>query len=66
MIIQWADAYAKELESLKGIVSDKQKMIADYNTVEKLYMKQAEQFYVNFFTMAGLLKRKHFSFSQSI
>lgn len=66
MIIQWADAYAKELESLKGIVSDKQKMIADYNTVEKLYMKQAEQFYVNFFTMVGLLKRKHFSFSQSI
>lgn len=66
MIIQWADAYTKELESLKGIVSDKQKMITDYGIVEKSYMKQAEQFYVNFFTMAGLLKKKHFSFSQSI
>lgn len=62
MIIQWADAYKQELESLKGIVSDKQKMLADYSDLEKPYMKQAEQFYVNFFNIAGLLKAKHFSF----
>jgi GMP synthase (glutamine-hydrolysing) len=64
MIIQWADAYKEELESLKGLVSDKQKMLADYNAVEKGYMRQAEQFYVNFFSIANLLKRKHYSFPQ--
>lgn len=62
MIIQWADAYNEELESLRGIVSDKQKMLEDYANLEKDYMKQAERFYVNFFTVAGLLKKKFFSF----
>jgi GMP synthase-like glutamine amidotransferase len=62
MIVRWADAYTKELESLKGIVSDKQKMLDDYATLEKSYTRQAEQFYVNFFTAAGLLKKKFFSF----
>ena len=64
MIAQWADAYKQELDSLKGIVSDKQKMLEDYDKLSKVYMKQAEQFYVNFFTIAGLLKRKTFSFPQ--
>ncbi|MGQ3685940.1 MAG: type 1 glutamine amidotransferase [Candidatus Loosdrechtia sp.] len=63
-IIQWADAYKGELESLKGIVSDKQKMLADYHALEKGYLKQSEQFYVNFFNVANLLKRKHYSFPQ--
>ncbi len=62
MIIQWADAYKAELESLKGIVSDKQKMVEDYDKLKKDYLKQAERFYVNFFEMAGLLKRRLFSF----
>ncbi|MCF6157562.1 MAG: type 1 glutamine amidotransferase [wastewater metagenome] len=62
MIVQWSDAYKNELESLKSIVSDKQKMLADYSELEKSYIRQAEQFYVNFFTLADLLKRKHFSF----
>lgn len=62
MIAQWADAYKGELDSLKGIVSDKQKMLEDYDKLSKIYMKQAEQFYVNFFTIAGLLKKKIFSF----
>jgi GMP synthase-like glutamine amidotransferase len=66
MITQWADAYKEELESLKGIVSDKQKMLEDYSRLEKGYMKQAELFYVNFFTVAGLLKKKFFSFSRTI
>ncbi len=64
MIIQWADAYKAELESLKGIVSDKQKMLEDYDRLKKDYLKQAERFYVNFFEMAGLLKRRLFSFAQ--
>jgi GMP synthase-like glutamine amidotransferase len=62
MIARWADAYQGELESLKGIVADKQKMLEDYDKLEKDYMKQAEQFYVNFFTVADLLKKKFFSF----
>ncbi|MBE7446106.1 MAG: type 1 glutamine amidotransferase [Planctomycetia bacterium] len=66
MIAQWADAYKGELASLKGIVSDKQKMLADYGTLEKDYMKQAERFYVNFFTVAGLLKKKYFSFNHEV
>ena len=64
MIAQWADAYKGELESLKGIVSDKQKMLEDCSKLSKDYVKQAEQFYVNFFTIAGLLKKKTFSFSR--
>ena len=60
MIAQWADAYKGELESLKGVVSDKQKMLEDYDKLSKVYMKQAEQFYVNFFTIAGLLKKDIF------
>lgn len=64
MIAQWADAYKGELESLKGVVSDKQKMLEDYDKLSKVYMKQAEQFYVNFFTIANLLKRKTFSIPQ--
>ena len=60
MIAQWADAYKEELESLKGVVSDKQKMLEDYDKLSKVYMKQAEQFYVNFFTIAGLLKKDIF------
>ena len=64
MIAQWADAYKEELESLKGIVSDKQKMLEDYDKLSKTYVKQAEQFYVNFFTIANLLKRKTFSIPQ--
>ncbi len=63
MIAQWADAYKAELESLKGIVSDRQKMLEDYAKLEKNYIKQAEQFYVNFFTIAGLLKKRFFSFT---
>lgn len=63
MITRWADAYAKELDTLKGIVSDKQKMLDDYVALEKGYMRQAEQFYVNYFTVAGLLKKKFFSFT---
>lgn len=66
MIAQWADAYKGELESLKGIVSDKQKMLEDYAKVENDYMKQAERFYVNFFTVAGLLKKKFFSFTHKV
>ena len=62
MIAQWADAYKGELESLQSIVSDKQRMLEDYDKLSKVYMKQAEQFYVNFFTIAGLLKKKTFSF----
>src|SRR3989338_5627830 len=62
MISQWADAYKAELESLKGIVSDKKKMLEDYVTLSKEYIKQAEIFYVNFFSIAGLLKRRFFSF----
>ncbi len=62
MIVQWADAYKTELESLKGIVSDKQKMLSDYDALSKEYMKQAEQFYVNFFRMGGLLKKVNYSF----
>ena len=62
MIAQWADAYKGELESLKGVVSDKQRMLEDYDKLSKVYTKQAEQFYVNFFTIAGLLKKKTFSF----
>ncbi len=65
MIIQWADAYKTELESLKGIVSDKQKMLEDYDRLKKDYMKQAERFYVNFFETAGLLKRRLYSFPSS-
>ena len=64
MIAQWADAYKGELESLQGIVSDKQKMLEGYEKLSKTYMKQAEQFYVNFFTIANLLKRKTFSIPQ--
>ena len=64
MISQWADAYKTELESLKGIVSDKQKMLSDYDAVSRVYMKQAEQFYVNFFRFAGLLKKLNYSFLQ--
>ena len=64
MIAQWADAYKGELESLKSVVSDKQKMLEDYERLSKTYMKQAEQFYVNFFTIANLLKRKTFSIPQ--
>ena len=62
MIIQWADTYKGELESLKGIVSDKKKMLEDYSKLEGAYMKQAEQFYVNFFNIAGLLKNRNYSF----
>ncbi len=62
MIAQWADAYKEELESLRGVVSDKQKMLEDYDRLSKVYMKQAEQFYVNFFTIAGVLKKRTFSF----
>ncbi|MFO0795057.1 MAG: type 1 glutamine amidotransferase [Candidatus Brocadiaceae bacterium] len=62
MIVQWADAYKTELESLKGIVSDKKKMLSDYDALSKEYMKQAEQFYVNFFRIAGLLKKVNYSF----
>ncbi len=62
MISQWLDAYTGELESVRGIVSDKKKMLEDYATLEKDYMKQAERFYVNFFTVAGLLKKRFFSF----
>lgn len=62
MIAQWADAYKEELESLKGLVSDKKKMLEDYGKFEKEYMKRAEQFYANFFTVAGLLKKTSFSF----
>ncbi len=62
MIAQWADAYKAELESLKGIVSDKQKMLEDCIKLAKDYMKQTERFYVNFFTVAGLLKKRLFSF----
>ena len=64
MIAQWADVYKGELESLQGIVSDKQKMLEDYERLSKTYMKQAEQLYVNFFTIANLLKRKTFSIPQ--
>lgn len=64
MITQWADAYKAELESLKGIVSDKQKMLEDYDRLKKDYLKRAERFYVNFFEAAGLLKRRIFSFAQ--
>lgn len=64
MIAQWADAYKAELESLKGIVSDKQKMLGDYDKLKKDYLKRAEQFYVNFFEAAGLLKRRLYSFAQ--
>lgn len=63
MIAQWSDAYKGELESLRGIVSDKQKMLEEYANLEKDYMRQAERFYVNFFTAAGLLKKKFFSFT---
>lgn len=63
MITQWADAYKGELESLKGVVSDKKKMLEDYGKLEKEYMKRAEIFYVNFFETAGLLKKRLFSFS---
>ncbi len=63
MIIQWSDAYKGELESLKGVVSDKQKMLEDYGRLEKTYIKQAEKFYVNFFDLAGLLKKKFISFA---
>ncbi len=66
MIAQWSDAYKGELESLKGIVSDKKKMLEDYATLEKEYMKHAERFYVNFFAVAGLLKKKIFSFTHKI
>lgn len=66
MIAQWSDAYKGELESLKGIVSDKKKMLEDYARLEKEYMKHAERFYVNFFTVAGLLKKKHFSFTHNV
>ena len=62
MISQWADAYKAELESLKGIVSDKKKMLEDYSKLSKEYIKQAEIFYVNFFSIASLLKRRFFSF----
>ena len=64
MIAEWADAYQSELESLKGLVSDKKKMLEDYDRLKSGYTKQAEQFYVNFFTLAGMLKRKTFSFPQ--
>ncbi|OOP56343.1 MAG: hypothetical protein AYP45_09825 [Candidatus Brocadia carolinensis] len=63
MIVRWSEAYKGELESLKGIVSDKQKMLEDYVALEKDYMRQAERFYVNFFTIAGLLKKRFFSFT---
>ncbi len=63
MIIQWSDAYKGELESLKGIVSDKQKMLEDYGRLEQMYTKQAETFYVNFFGAAGSLKKKFISFA---
>ena len=62
MIAQWSDAYKKELDSLNGIVSDKKKMLEDYSKLEGAYMKQAEQFYVNFFNIAGLLKKRNYSF----
>jgi GMP synthase-like glutamine amidotransferase len=62
MIARWADVYKNELDSLEGLVSDRQKMLDDYAALEKDYMRQAEQFYVNFFTTAGLLKKKFFSF----
>ena len=58
MIAQWADAYKAELEALKGSASDKKKMLDDYGKLERGFMKQAELFYVNFFTIAGLLKKK--------
>ena len=64
MISQWADAYKAELESLKGIVSDKKKMLEDYSKLSKEYIKQAEIFYVNFFSIAGILKRTFYSFSR--
>jgi hypothetical protein len=64
MISQWADAYKAELESLKGVVSDKKKMLEDYNKLSKEYIRQAELFYVNFFSIAGILKRTFYSFSR--
>ncbi len=50
-----------ELASLKGIVSDKQKMLEDYDNLKGEYLKQAERFYVNLFSAANLLKRKSYS-----
>ncbi len=66
MIALWSDAYKGELESLTGIVPDKKKMLEDYSILEKDYMKDAERFYVNFFTAAGLLKKKFFSFTSTV
>ncbi|MCF6149911.1 MAG: type 1 glutamine amidotransferase [Candidatus Kuenenia sp.] len=61
MIAEWADAYNGELESLKGVVSDKQKMLEDYDNLKGAYLKQAERFYVNLFSAANLLKKKSYS-----
>lgn len=61
MIAEWAEAYEGELESLKGIVSGKQKMLEDYDNLKGEYLKQAERFYVNLFSAANLLKRKSYS-----
>jgi len=61
MIAGWADAYNDELESLKGEVSGKQEMLEDYDRLQGEYLKQAERFYVNFFTIANLLKRRSYS-----
>lgn len=61
MIAEWADAYNDELESLKGVVSDKQKMLEDYDNLKGEYLKQAERFYVNLFSTANLLKKKSYS-----
>ncbi|WP_211436173.1 hypothetical protein [Candidatus Kuenenia stuttgartiensis] len=46
---------------MKGIVSDKQKMLEDYDNLKGEYLKQAERFYVNLFSAANLLKRKSYS-----
>ncbi|MBM4055771.1 MAG: type 1 glutamine amidotransferase [Planctomycetes bacterium] len=61
MIAEWADTYDEELKSLKGTVSDKKKMLEDYDNLKGNYLKQAERFYANLFSTANLLKKKSYS-----